>query len=595
MHPLLQYPFDANLVLQKRRKIKKALLADDSNFLKKRIAILGGSTTHDIKDILELFLLDEGIMPEFYESDYGQYWQDAFFPNDVLVNFNPDIIFIHTSNRNITSFPFVQLTESEIEELLNAQYSHFTAMWDKLRDDYACPIIQNNFEMPFYRLLGNKDASDVHGRVNFISHLNLLFYKYAQQHEGFFINDINYLSANYGLEKWSNPNYWYMYKYALCVPAIPYFAFNLSNIIKSIFGKNKKAMDLDLDNTLWGGVIGDDGVDGIEIGHETALGEAYLEFQQYLKLHKDLGVMLNVNSKNDYENAIAGLDHAEGILRPDDFIIIKANWENKDQNLRATATELNILPESIVFIDDNPVERDMVTAQIQGVSAPHLDKVENYINILDKSGYYETTNLSADDINRNEMYKANIERNKLEQSFQDYDDYLRSLNMRATIGNFNNLYMQRISQLTNKTNQFNLTTKRYTQGELETMSSDADYICLYGKLEDKFGDNGVVTVLIGRRENKILHIDLWLMSCRVLKRKLEHAMLDVLVSSAREKSIEIIRGYYFKTPKNAMVKNFYGDMGFTKLGENGEDSSWELAVADYTNQNKILDIIDGKD
>ena len=221
--------------------------------------------------------------------------------------------------------------------------------------------------------------------MNFVGRLNERFYSYARSHENFLIHDINYLSASYGLEKWSDPMYWYLYKYALCVPAIPAFAFNLSNIMKSIFGKNKKVLALDLDNTLWGGVVGDDGVSGIEVGQETPTGQAYYEFQSYLKAHKPLGILLTVCSKNDLENALAGLNHPDAPLKPEDFTIIKANWENKAQNIAQTAQELNLLPESIVFVDDNPAERAIVRDYLKGAAVPEIGRVESYIRTLDLS------------------------------------------------------------------------------------------------------------------------------------------------------------------------------------------------------------------
>ena len=239
--------------------------------------------------------------------------------------------------------------------------------------------------MPFYRIMGNKDCCDYRGRSNFVNRLNEKFYEYAEKTEGFYINDIHFISASYGLKEWSNPLYWNMYKYAMCVEAIPEFSLNLANIIKSVFGKNKKALALDLDNTLWGGVVGDDGVEGIQIGQETGVSQSYYEFQSYIKSLKQLGIILTVCSKNDHENAIAGLNHPEGALKPDDFIIIKANWENKDRNIIETAAELNILPDSIVFVDDNPAERAIVNAQIAGISTPVMDSVENYITTIEET------------------------------------------------------------------------------------------------------------------------------------------------------------------------------------------------------------------
>ena len=590
----LDYPFDSEYILKKRRSIKKQLLADGSQRIKKNIAVLGGSTTNDIISMLELFLLNYGIEPSFYQSEFGQYWQDAMFGNPELDGFKPDFIFIHTTNRNITEFNEGCMTASatETDEALERQYSHFSRMWDNLFEKFHCPIIQNNMELPFYRLLGNKDSSDIHGKSNFISRLNMKFYEYAQTHENFFIHDINYLSASYGLEKWSQPFYWYMYKYALSVSAIPEFSYNLANIIKSILGKNKKAFALDLDNTLWGGVIGDDGQEGIEIGNETSMSQAYSEFQKYIKAHKNLGVILSVCSKNDEENAVLGLKHPDSILSPDDFISIKANWNTKDSNISEIASDINILTDSIVFIDDNPAEREIVKSQLPGVLAPDIKNVESYIQIIDKAGYFEVTSFSEDDIKRNEMYKKNAERAVQQKQFSNYNDYLKSLEMVAVIDDFDPIYLQRIVQLTNKSNQFNLTTKRYTQAEMEEVFHSDNYIRLYGKLTDKFGDNGVVSVVIGKKENSALHIDLWLMSCRVLKRYMEFAMLDELVKECLKNNISEIFGYYYKTAKNNMVKDLFASFGFEKINaaENG-DSVWKLNTADYTPAGHVIKVI----
>ena len=269
----LEYPFDGSYIMKKKKSIKKALLSDGTTRISKKIAVLGGSTTHDIIKTMELFLLNYGIEPAFYESEYGQYWQDAMFPGPELSEFKPDIIYIHTSNRNITDYPTLEDDEKTVEEKLADLYNHYEVMWKKLHELYHCPIIQNNFEAPFYRLLGNRDVYDIHGRLSFINRINEKFYEFARRNElgegSFFINDINYISSCFGLDEWSDTKAWHMYKYACCIPAIPTLSFNVANIIKSIYGKNKKGLVLDLDNTLWGGIVGDDGVDGIEIGQET--------------------------------------------------------------------------------------------------------------------------------------------------------------------------------------------------------------------------------------------------------------------------------------------------------------------------------------
>lgn len=592
---MIGFPFDSIDLIENRKRLRRQLLADGSSRIKKKIAILGGSTTNDIKNMLELFLLDNGIEPSFYQSEYNRFWQDGVFSNKELDEFHPDLIFIHTTNKNIESYNFnLKLSAEEAEQNIENEFSRYKMMWEAVSERFSCPIIQNNFDQPTSRILGNKDFSDIHGFVYFINRLNMMFAEYAGKAKNFYIHDINWLSAQFGLDRWADPLHWHMYKYALSMEAIPVFAYSLSNIIKSLYGKNKKALALDLDNTLWGGVVGDDGVNGIEIGQETPTSQAYLAFQSYLSKLKDIGITLTVVSKNDEENAVAGLNHPDGVLKPDDFTIIKANWEPKHLNIEEICSELNILTDSVVFLDDNPAEREIVKGMLPTTAVPSFDGVENYIRILDRAGYFEVTALSDDDLKRNEMYKANFERANMQKKFENYKDYLLSLDMKAVIEGFVPIYYERITQLTNKSNQFNLTTKRYTAAEIEAAANDNNKITLYGKLVDKFGDNGVVSVVIAEtnpQEKNVLDIKLWLMSCRVLKRDMELAMLDELVLQAKKKGINKLKGYYYKTAKNNMVSNLYGDFGFKRISllENG-DSVWELDISDYKNKNHVIDV-----
>lgn len=585
MSDIFTYPFDSGYIIKKQRSIKKQLLSDGTERIKKRIAVLGGSTADAVKDILGLFLLNYGIEAEFYLSEYGQYYNEALFPSEELKEFRPDFIYIHTTNRNITMYPDVNDSDELVSEKQQAQFNHFRQVWESISEKFGAVIIQNNFEQPDFRLLGNSDFTNRRGRVNFINRLNLDFAEYAEKNKNIYINDINYLSSCYGLDKWSDSRQWYMYKYALAMEAVPYLAANIAAIIKAVLGKNKKVLALDLDNTLWGGVVGDDGVDGIKIGKDLPGGQVYSEFQEYVKLHKGIGVLLTVCSKNDMENAAAGLKHPDGILKPEDFTMIKANWENKDRNIIETAAELSLLPESFVFVDDNPAERAIVSAQIKGAAVPEMTEAENYIRILDRNRYFEILSLSDDDRKRGEMYKANAERAVLQASFSDYGEYLDSLDMTAEIGDFIPLYLSRITQLTNKSNQFNVTTKRYTEAEMEAVFNSDSHIRLYGRLTDKFGDNGVVSVVIGEIRNKTeLHIDLWLMSCRVLKREMEYAMLDKLVAAAKEKGIETIYGYYYPNAKNNMVRELFGSFGFEKISDNEGSTVWKLEADKYENK-----------
>ena len=584
------YPLDTETLLRKKRRLRRELLAQNPHALHTIIAILGGSTTNEVADQLGLFLLQYGIEAEFYQSEYGQYWQDAMFGSPELDAFHPDIIYIHTTWRNLTDLPTTADSAADIDAMLDAQYTHFETMWQALAQKFGCPVIQNNFDRPNYRLMGNRDIWDIHGRSNFISRLNQRFYAYAASHENFYINDIDYLSADYGLTAWGDAFFWHMYKYALCLDAIPSLANSVANIVKSIYGRNKKALVLDLDNTLWGGVVGDDGVDGLAIGPEVPEGQVYAEFQSYCKALKSIGVILAVDSKNEEANALAGLNHPDGVLRPDDFVCIKANWEPKDRNLLAMASELSLGADSFVFADDNPAERAIVAAQVPGAAVPAMDGAENYIKTLDHGGYFEVTALSKEDLKKTELYHQNAERAKAQAAFADYGEYLDSLQMTATIQGFAPLYIQRIAQLTNKSNQFNLTTLRCSEEDIRTMAEDADHLCLCGKLVDKFGDNGIVTVVAGQQQGSALHMRLWLMSCRVLKRGMEDAMMDTLMRHAAARGIEKVVGYYYPTAKNAMVREFYAQFGFAKTQESEQGTTWELNVADYVPRNPHMKI-----
>lgn len=588
----LAYPFDSPELLRHRKQYRRQLLEDGSQRITKRIAVLGGSTTSDIVSMLELFLLNEGIAPEFYESEYAQYWQDAMFPNERLAEFAPDLILIHTTCRNITEFQQdLTLPEEACREAVLRQYQKLEVMWDKLTETYHCPIIQNNFEFPGYRLLGSADASDPHGLTNFVTELNRMIYAYARSHAQFYVHDLMSLAASYGLDRWADPSYWYLYKYPMSLQAIPEYAYSLTRVIRSIYGKNKKALVLDLDNTLWGGVIGDDGQAGIEIGQETAQAQGYAEFQQYLKAHQQLGVLLNICSKNELENAELGLKHPESVLHREDFLAVEANWEPKDQNVLKIADQLQLLPDSFVFVDDNPAERAIVRGQIPGIAVPEIGEVTDYIRVLDHCGYFELTSYSKDDAKRNEMYRDNLRRSQLQKQFASYTEYLESLEMQAQITDFLPVYLPRITQLTNKSNQFNLTTRRYTESEMQAVADSPDYIRLCGRLRDKFGDNGIVSVVIGEKQGTRLDIVLWLMSCRVLKRDMELAMLDTLVEQCRAQGITALHGVYLPTAKNKMVAGLYDSFGFTKQSETPEGrTDWTLDISTYTKRNHVIRI-----
>jgi FkbH-like protein len=559
----MRFPVVPENILRKRHSLKRELLAQ-SNLVPARIAILGGSTTTEVKSMLELFLLAEGIQPTFYESDYNRYSEDILFENPNLMNFKPDVVFIHTTWRNVSQFPELAEPDGDVEERVRKEVVRFESLWEKINSTLGALIVQNNFDLPLLRPLGNLEAFESSGRLNFLMRLNAEFASYARKHSRFFINDILYLSAQVGLAAWHSHTYWYNFHMAVSPTATVYLARNVAAIVKSIYGRSKKCLVLDLDNTLWGGVVGDDGVQNLVLGRDHPVGEAFLDFQRYVKNLQQRGIILAVCSKNDIENAKEGFSHPDSILKLDDFSAFKADWNPKPVNIRAIALQLNIGLDSIVFVDDNPAERALVADQLPEVALPDVGSdVTRFAEILESEHYFETHNVVQDDLNRSAYYNSNAQRSSHQVGFSEYGEFLASLRMTAEIAPFCPVYLERITQLINKTNQFNLTTKRYTSAEVEAIALDPQFVTLYGRLADKFGDNGLVSVLIARAVQQTIQLDLWLMSCRVLNREMELAMFDALVEHCQATGVRKIVGVYIPSKKNSMVADHYLKLGFT--------------------------------
>jgi len=587
----LEYPFDSAMILAKKRALRRELLGQEG-LVPKRVAILSGSTVGEIKNILELFLLNAGIQPTFYVGDHARFYEDGMFDaSGALAAFAPDVIYMHTSVRNLEHLPLQTDTPEEAERKFQTETKRWMGLWRALQR-FGCPIIQNNFELPDVRVMGHLDAVDVHGHVRFVSLMNNMTSLWAAQMPNFYLHDLCWLSASVGLEKWCSPAAWYAYQYAQAVECIPLLCHSVANIIKSLFGKNKKGVALDLDNTLWGGVIGDDGAEGVALGEESPAGRAFSAFQRYLKELSGIGVLLNVASKNEDSAARSGFARPDSVLHTDDFICFKANWEPKPRNVAAIAKELNLLPESLVFLDDNPAERALMRRELPEVAAPELAAPEEYVRLLDRGGWFEPTAISDDDRKRAEMYRQNHQRAEAEASFSDYNEYLRSLAMRCELGAFDAPHLERITQLINKTNQFNLTARRYTAAETAACAADPACLTLYGRLSDRFGDNGIVTAVIGEIADDTLTIALWVMSCRVFQRGLEYAVFDRLCELCRARGLRTIRGIFCPTAKNLPAAGFYATMGFEKISETPEATVYRFSVPETQEPlNRVMEVV----
>lgn len=594
---VLTPPLDAGTILQNKRKIKRKVIENNKEFIEKKIAILSGSTVGEIADILEIFLLNYGIKPVFWIGSYNRFYEDAVFNTGELIEFKPDIVYIHTSNKNIRFFPDPESSKERVSELLNAEIQQFFEVWEVISNKLNCVIIQNNFEMPPYRPFGNSEVYRQDGMLFYINQLNDLIYDYASNHSGFYVCDIAYEASVYGLHRWFDNAIWYAYKYPFALEAIPQVAYNLANIIKSIFGKNKRSLVLDLDNTLWGGVIGDCGADNILIGNDTPEGMAYSDFQKYIKRISEIGVNLSICSKNDPQNAMQGFLHPNSVLHKDDFICSYINWENKDDNIKKIASDINTSYENMVFLDDNPAERELVSNSIQQLCVPDLNLPEKYVETLDSYGFFEVTSISDDDMKRNEYYKNNQKRSSEIKSYATYEEYLLSLNMVCSIHDISVENIERVTQLINKTNQFNLTTKRYTQNEVQSFINDDTQIAFCASLADKFGSNGIVSVLFAEKRDTRAFINLWVMSCRVFNRNLEYAMFHELLQRCAEAGITEIHGEYYPTVKNKYVEQLYEKLNFTLIEQDEHHSAWSLALpCTLDNTTLYMEVIrDGQD
>jgi FkbH-like protein len=581
----LAWPIDMGAVAR-RGKARVTYLRSQPVERKVRIAILGGSTIEELMSFLEIMLLERGIDPEFWQSGFGRYWEDAVLNGQELASFAPEIVYLHTGSHNIRRWPSLTTTEEEIHVAAQEELDRYTQIWDALSGYTQANIIQSNFELPDTRLLGNLDAVHSAGRVRFTDLLNQLLVSAIRERSCLILNDVRYIAARIGLDHWYSPSRWLNYKITVSPLGSAAVAHNLASLIAAHLGLGKKGLILDLDNTLWGGVVGEEGIDGIVIGPETPLGEAYTRFQEQLRELARRGIILAVASKNDDEIARAAFDHPASVLTINDFASFKANWKSKDENILEIAKDLDLDLDSLVFIDDNPVERELIAHRLPTVVVPPIgDDPATFFRYLDRGQYFECIQLSSEDLVRSSHYRANAKRREYRRELSTSEEFLAFLDMTADCGSFIPVYFERIAQLTARTNQFNLTGRRCSQAEIAKISTDPRYVTRYIRLHDRFGDNGIVSVAIGRSEKDALHLDLWLMSCRVLKRDVELLMLDQLVQQAVERGLPYLQGYYRSTNKNHMVSSLYKDLGFRLVGESPDSSHWLLDLDAYKPKN----------
>jgi FkbH-like protein len=404
--------------------------------------------------------------------------------------------------------------------------------------------------------------------------------------------DVNALASLVGHSAWSAGRYWYAAKYPFATNMVPLYADNFMRIIAAQMGRSRRVLVLDLDNTLWGGIVGDDGIEGLALGSGSPLGEAHSALQRMALSLKERGIILCISSKNDEAIALdAFRNHPEMILKEDDIVAFRINWEDKAANIKAIADAIDLGLDSFVFLDDNPAERKRVRDALPSVAVPELpEDPSEWLSVFQAAGYFEQAGFSKEDQLRAGFYKANALRAAQLERIGDHDEYLRSLGMTLSIAPFDGAGRKRIAQLISKSNQFNLTTRRYSEAEIAAMQSNSEVFTIQARLEDIFGDNGMISAVICRQTGRCWEVDTWIMSCRVLGRRVEETLLQYLVEQARSRGITEIIGRYIPTAKNGLVRDHFSRLGFVQTASQNGETSWQLAIAGYGDKNLPLKV-----
>ena len=547
-----------------------------------RIAILSSFIMEPILPCLKAKCYQSKITPAIYVAGYNQYRQEVLNPESGLYLFKPDVVILAVRLQCLAPKlwdSFLELNDDGIQNEVNVALDVMKNLILKFREFSSAMIIVHNFDSPLRPNLGILDNKQGIGQLEAIDRLNQLLCEFGKELTGIHVLDYKHLISLYGKLNWYDERMWMLAKAPISGKCLPYLADEYIRYLKPLRGVNRKCIVLDLDNTLWGGIVGEDGFNGIKIGHSYP-GNAFREFQNELFKLYQRGILLAINSKNNFEDAIEVFrNHPDMILREEHFVIMKINWQNKAQNMKEIASELNIALDSIIFIDDSPVETEMIRKELPEVLTVELPKdPANYAAILQQMTDLESLSFSPEDRKRTEMYRSQTQRKQLQESSLSLEDFYRSLRMEAIIGYADDYTIPRISQLTQRTNQFNLTTRRYTKSDILNFSKSSLYDIFYLQLKDKFGDSGIVAVAITDKRGSVWEIDTFLMSCRVIGRTVENAFLAFIVEKARQEGAKYAIGTYIPTKKNGLVKDFYGQHGFELIEEKEGITKWRVDV-----------------
>jgi FkbH-like protein len=547
-----------------------------------RVAILGSCTTQYYAAVLRGLGSAAGFPVATWEAEYNTLQQTVLDERSQLYAFRPDFAVIVTAVQTLRNL-LLAVDPADRPVLADREAEQLVALARTLAERTGATVVMHEFVVPYERAWGNFSGQVPGALPRVVRQVNERLRSFASETPNVYTIDCDHIASWHGKRAWFDERLWF-YSKSFCHPeALPHVAGQAVDVFKAVRGRGVKCIALDLDNVLWGGTIGEDGLGGIRLG-ELGDGEAYVQFQTWLKELRRRGIVLGVCSKNDEEKALEPFRaHPDMVLREDDISCFIANWEDKASNLIDLTKRLNIGLDSVVFLDDTPFERNLVRELAPDACVPELPAdPADYVPYLESLNLFEATQSSDEDRKRAEFYRANARREEEQQRFTTVEEYLASLEMEAVFERFDDHHMPRIAQLVQRTNQFNLTTIRHSEQELREYAQDPEFLPYYVTLKDRFGDNGLISVVIGKTERGRLEIVTWLMSCRVIARRLEEFVLDQLVAAARDAGVTEISGRYVPTKKNRIVGTLYERLGFRPLDTLQDGTTtWMLSIAEH--------------
>jgi len=561
--------------------------------INKKVAVLSNINLDLLLFHLKKHLLSDNFEFNFYKGSYNQYHQEILDENSGLSKFSPDFVILFFHIDEIIGKNLIELysfSENERKSLVESELSQLDVIFEKFSKNFPNSVlIINSFLSMSCPSLQGVNYSDPKSSKGLIREFNVHLEEVCKKHKNITTIDLEELALQIGLYRWFDYRNWYLSRTPMSREGLIYLAEEYSITIMGLLGIQYKCIIVDLDNTLWGGVVGEDGVGNLKLGFE-GVGFAYHEFQKELKRVSNKGIILAICSKNNFDDAMDVINnHSAMILRNEDFSIKKINWEPKINNISQIANELNIGVDSIVFLDDNPVEREWVRKGLPGIVVPEFPadpfELKSFFKSIEHKYFYRST-LLKEDLIKKDLYDSQILRNELLNNSSTIDDFLVSLNMNLKISNVNIDSIQRVAQLTQKTNQFNFTTRRYSVNQIQEFLNDQEFILNIVEVDDKFGPNGIVGALFAKQvENQIWMIDTFLLSCRVLGRKVEEVFLNSLIKKIKRMKGSILIGEYISTKKNIIVKDFYKNNGFYLKQQDSTHELWELKLSEYIDKN----------